>query len=150
MCEYQVTDSQVTITDQIWCEIGFDAAPRISLVNQNINDSIALLFTTRSLEDYGIILLSIENCPSPSYLLLLDEKENILRKIAFSNKELIEIKYLLPKKYILKIIHDKNNNDKWDTGNYLKNIQPEKVYYYDKEIIIKENWDMEITWDLEE
>ncbi|MCK4664110.1 MAG: Ig-like domain-containing protein [Bacteroidales bacterium] len=117
-------------------------------IYNNINDSLALIFTTRSIEDYGIILLSIENCPSPSYLLLLDEKENILRKIAFSNKT--EIKYLLPKKYVLKIIHDKNNNDKWDTGNYLKNIQPEKVYYYEQEIIIKENWDIEIIWDVEE
>ena len=47
---------------------------------------------------------------------------------------------LSPKKYLVRIIIDANKNSKWDTGNYFKKNQPEKVIYFSKEIEVKENW----------
>ena len=53
---------------------------------------------------------------------------------------------LAPGKYNLKLIYDKNNNDKWDTGDYLKNIQPERTLLYKNKINIKSNWETHADW----
>jgi hypothetical protein len=33
----------------------------------------------------------------------------------------------------------------WDTGHYLKHIQPEKVYFYSMPKDLRSNWDVETT-----
>jgi hypothetical protein len=50
---------------------------------------------------------------------------------------------------MLKVIYDNNDNRKWDTGNYLKKIQPEKVLYYKGDINVRSNWNIELTWKIE-
>ena len=41
----------------------------------------------------------------------------------------------------VKII-DENKNFEWDTGNYLKKIQPEKVIYLTNELDLRANWEL--------
>jgi len=48
------------------------------------------------------------------------------------------------------MIKDDNGNKIWDTGNYLKRIQPEAVYYSDFELDIRANWDFNETFNLNE
>ena len=48
--------------------------------------------------------------------------------------------------YSLKSIFDVNNNKTWDTGNYLNNLQPEKVKLFEDKIEIKAGWDVDLTW----
>ena len=50
--------------------------------------------------------------------------------------------------YFIRAFIDSNNNGKWDTGNLVKHIQPENVYYYPKKLNVKANWEFEETWDL--
>jgi hypothetical protein len=45
-----------------------------------------------------------------------------------------------PGEYNLRIIHDINNNGKWDTGNYLKKIKPENIVHYNDTIKVRANW----------
>ena len=58
------------------------------------------------------------------------------------------MKYLAPGKYYARLFIDANNNGKWDTGKLLSGLQPEEVYYYDKRIDLKGNWDVEQSWDI--
>ena len=48
------------------------------------------------------------------------------------------------------MIKDRNNNQQWDTGNYLKKIQPEEVVYMEGEIDLRANWDQNETFTVEE
>jgi len=41
-----------------------------------------------------------------------------------------------------------NENDKWDTGNFLKKIIPEPVYYYPKQLEVRPNWDLNEVFNL--
>ena len=50
---------------------------------------------------------------------------------------------LKPGNYFVRIIFDENENGQWDTGNFLKKIQPEKTFHYEEEIIIRANWVLE-------
>jgi hypothetical protein len=118
------------------------------MYNINNNDTLQLQFNTPKRENFGTLKLNIKNSFCPYIIQLLTEKENVERQY-FSNKdETIKFEFIGPSTYLLKIIFDTNNNKKWDTGNYLKHIQPEKVIYYNEKITIRANWDLEIDWDL--
>jgi hypothetical protein len=54
----------------------------------------------------------------------------------------VSFKLLAPGKYIIRAIIDSNKNLKWDTGSYLKKIQPEKVIYHSTIFNIRSNWDL--------
>ena len=47
-----------------------------------------------------------------------------------------------------RVIFDSNKNRKWDTGNFLKKIQPEKISYYPSLIELRANWEKIETFNL--
>jgi len=47
------------------------------------------------------------------------------------------------------VIYDDNDNGKWDTGNYLKSLQPEEVYYFENIIDAKANWEVVESFTLQ-
>ncbi len=51
--------------------------------------------------------------------------------------------------YMLRAVIDSNRNGKWDTGRYMKHLQPEETYYQYIEIPIKSNFDVEQDFDLD-
>ncbi|UCE93170.1 MAG: hypothetical protein JSV73_10205, partial [Flavobacteriaceae bacterium] len=54
-----------------------------------------------------------------------------------------EFRNLQPSRFMIRIIYDDNGNGKWDTGNYLLNLQPEEVYYVKTILEAKANWELE-------
>ena len=114
------------------------------------NDSTTYKFTTLTEEETGQILLTADPATEDQYIIqLLDEKEVILREDIIIGKTLLKYDYLSARKYVLKAIQDSNRNGKWDTGNYLRNIQPEKVFYFSKVLELKTNWTVEEDWVVE-
>ena len=105
---------------------------------------------TKSESDYGIINLDVKPNFSEDYILLLYKGENLIQERFLKNSDKITFKYLLPGDYSLKLIIDSNNDKKWNTGNYLDGLQPEKVIFYEKEIKIRANWDNDIIWTINE
>lgn len=76
------------------------------------------------------------------------EKEEKVKEYFPDKDKLLKIDYIKPETYRLKVIFDKNGNGKWDTGNYLKHRQPEKVLYFPKNFEINEGWEMNLDWDI--
>ncbi len=114
------------------------------------NDSASIYFQIKELQNYGTLQINITNTKNGSnYILqLLDDRENILKEINVSEDGIIIIEYLDPNAYKLKLILDTNNNGRWDTGDYIKNIPPEKVYYFKNTLNVRANWDIEENWEL--
>ncbi|MDQ3192008.1 MAG: Ig-like domain-containing domain [Bacteroidota bacterium] len=114
------------------------------------NDTITNSFKVNSAESYGSILLSI-TVPEKQhqFIIELSKDKNMVRKMVINQDETVEFTYLNPGSYNLKITYDENNNEKWDTGNYLKKKQPEKVVYYSSGVTVRPNWDMELEWLVE-
>ena len=79
---------------------------------------------------------------------LLDEKGNIFREEKINASKLCVFETLKPLTYSVKVIVDENKNDKWDTGDFSKKLQPEKKMYSPKNYIIRAGWDMEEEWSL--
>ena len=108
------------------------------------HDTLRYSVKTRPISDYGNLYLQIlREDKSPFILELVDLKGKVLRRYdKINDSDYYEFKYLLPGKYLFRYIKDKNGNKKWDTGNYLKKIQPEIVYYSTDTIDLRANWDI--------
>jgi len=106
-------------------------------------------FTTKSLRDYGTFTVDLKPDQPIDYILqLITEKEVVKREVYFSSDTTISFNYLMPGEYLLKVIYDANGNRKWDSGNYIYKIQPEKVAYYPKKLTIRANWEVQEAWNL--
>lgn len=114
------------------------------------NDTLKLNFLTRSVADYGTmaIVLKASAAKNNFILQLIDEKETIYRQSIIHSDTTINYDFLDPKSYRLKIIEDLNNNNEWDTGNYLQHKQPERVFYYKESLTVRANWDVDVKWGM--
>ena len=105
------------------------------------NDTLQYNLRTLDIEDYGVIELSLQNTTNESLIVdLVDEKGKLIERQFYQNKGNVVFNDIEPNTYFIRIITDTNKNKKWDTGNFLKNIQPEKVQYFSKELKLRANW----------
>jgi hypothetical protein len=118
--------------------------------NNLTNDSVFIDFKTRSAKDFGSLKITVNiKEPEARYLIqLLNEKDGILDERRLTGSGVVEFNFLGALKYKIKAIYDHNKNDHWDTGDYLKKVQPEEVIFFPKVIEIRSNWEVEEIWDL--
>ncbi len=117
------------------------------------NDSLRISFTTNEMKDYGNLILNFK--PSgvfANYIIQLisETSEEIIQKYSTETANTINFNNILPGNYKIKVICDLNKNNEWDTGNYLKKDQAEKIIYYPTTIVVKPNWDQNFDWDISE
>lgn len=114
----------------------------------NISDTIKVDFKTQKETNYGSLVLTLEGVNENLIIQLMDEKDVVLKEDFISKNITLEYKYLKPQKYKLRAVFDSNNNRKWDTGNYLLAIQPEKVIMMKESIPVRAAWELELTWKI--
>lgn len=112
------------------------------------NDTLISTFKVRQLTDYGTLALKVNVATKGTQyiVMLIDDKENMYRTSVIHSDTVLNYDFLDPRIYRLKIIEDGNGNGEWDTGNYLRKIQPEKIMYYPEAITIRANWDVDVNW----
>ncbi len=105
---------------------------------------------TQKEDYYGEIRLNITNVPGNCIVQLLKntEKEEVLKQAVINKNSLVGFPLIKPEKYKIKLIADRNENGKWDTGNLGKGILPERVVYYHKIIKIRSNFRQDENWVL--
>jgi hypothetical protein len=128
----------------------FNSGSFTDLINQS-NDTTILKFKTQNFEDYGSFRFTIN---VPQYdgellLQLMNEDGKFIRDYKIKSGSVIYHKLAIPGKYKLRLILDANGNQKWDTGDLEKLIQPEELIYYNGIIEIRPNWDMEEIWNVD-
>ena len=116
----------------------------------NVNDTLNYTINTKSLADYGNVRVSLKNVSTyPVLVQLVTEKDDVIDEIyAPEPREIYDFRNLDPAKYHIRVIFDDNKNGKWDPGNFLKKIQPEKVSYYPSVIDVRANWELEQVFTL--
>ncbi|MBT8184078.1 MAG: Ig-like domain-containing protein [Eudoraea sp.] len=106
------------------------------------NDTINYRLSTGSYADYGNLSMNITGAIGfPMIIQLITERGDLKREIYATEPHLFEFNTLEPGNYLVRVIFDRNENGQWDTGNFLKKIQPEKVSYYPVPIEIRANWE---------
>lgn len=112
------------------------------------NKEIVKEFTVKKLEEYGSVEFTITGLDEPNaFIELLDSSDKVVRTENVKNNK-CGFYYLAPGKYGARMVIDKNQNGRWDTGNYEEKLQPEEVYYYPNQFEFKANWSTTQDWDL--
>ncbi|MCP4977197.1 MAG: Ig-like domain-containing protein [Maribacter sp.] len=114
----------------------------------NENDTLIIRLGTKSFADYGNLRMTITTAMGnyPLIIQLTDEKGETKQEIYAKEPQAIEFNNIDPSKYRIRVIFDTNGNGQWDTGNYLKRIQPERVTYYPDVIEMRANWEKNETF----
>ena len=97
------------------------------------NDTLKYGFSTKAIDDYGRITLNVNNVNSQNLIIeiLTGKDQDILVERQFINtSSKLVFDLLEPKKYTIRAIIDKNNNNRWDTGSYLQRVLAEKIIYH--------------------
>ncbi|MEM7380676.1 MAG: Ig-like domain-containing protein [Bacteroidota bacterium] len=118
---------------------------------ESTNDTITYRLSTGSYADYGNLRLNITGAVSyPMLVQLTGERGDVLREQISAEPGILEFNTLDPGNYLIRAIFDQNANGRWDTGNYLKKIQPERVVYYPQTLEVRANWELEQTFTIPE
>ena len=78
--------------------------------------------------DLSVINIEIRTNEKAFLVELLDKTYNVIRQV--KNQYKVKFEDVAPGEYQIRLIIDKNENGRWDPGNYFKNIEPEPVRYY--------------------
>ena len=113
------------------------------------NDTLTYRLTTKSYADFGNLRLTLEGPVTyPLIVQLTDEKGKTKKELFATEPQIFEFNNIDPSNYLIRVIFDTNGNQKWDTGNYLKQIQPERVSYYPVVVEVRANWEIPLTFTL--
>lgn len=108
------------------------------------NDTIKFNMSTRTYADYGNIRVRLKNAPNHPVIVQLTDNQGTVKYEKRGRKEdEFDFRNITASKYFLRVVIDKNNNGKFDSGSYLKKIQPERISYFPKEIDVRPNWDFD-------
>lgn len=105
---------------------------------KNKTDTLNYNVRTRSQTDYGDIRVNLQNATYPVIVQLVNQQGEVSEeKFVEEASKPIDFLSLLPGKYYLRVIFDSNKNGQYDSGNYLKKVQPERISYYTDEIEVR-------------
>jgi uncharacterized protein (DUF2141 family) len=115
------------------------------------NDTLSYSLATKSLEDYGALTVNVQGKVEYPIILQLTTETGERKLERFAQEpQSFNIRYIEPGNYLIRVIQDSNGNRKWDTGNYLKRTQPEKVSYYPGVITMRANWEEISTFTIKD
>jgi len=105
-------------------------------------------FETKDNKDYGRVKIRLQNLDTSQHIVLLFFKGDKLEKSQTVSGKEVNFSLFHTGDYEIRILYDRNNNGKWDNGNYWQRIQPEKIVSSGKKNTIRPNWDNEITIEM--
>lgn len=112
--------------------------------NDTLNEQIPI----GNVERFGTVVLRLDNLDSTkTYMIELMENDQPRRTLyvsGTSSREL-QVQKMRPATYALRVTEDRNQNGRWDPGNYLKKIQPEPTRIAEIEPL-RANWDVEVNF----
>ena len=119
------------------------------------NDSTVMEFATYDPEKFATVSLNVASTSGSSYIILLtDASGKTLQELKDVKNGKYRFNYVNPGDIRLRVIEDRNNNGKWDAGDVIAGLQPERAEGYFNErgeetFTTKMNWDFEINIDMD-
>ena len=108
-------------------------------------DTLSFRASTKKASDFGYVRFRLNNATYPLIFQLVDDKGTVKYEQYATKPEPLDFLNLNSGKYFVRVIHDANSNGKYDTGNYLKKIQPERVSHFEMSEDVRADWGLEQT-----
>ena len=106
------------------------------------------LLENLTLKNVGFGNLSIITANKNPYVFILLSDKEITKKYVFSSPPYI-LNNIPSGEYNLLAIHDSDFSGSWTTGSWEVKQLPELVYNYPTKITVRENWDLELIWQID-
>lgn len=115
----------------------------------HVSDSLVFKLTPK---DYGILSLHITNhTGSPVFVEVLDKRDTVVQTSGVLRQSSdIKFTHLPEGEYRLRAVLDRNGDGRWTTGDYSLGRQPEGYRLFEKTLQLREKWEMEEKWVLNE
>ena len=111
------------------------------------SDSLAFKLTPK---DYGTLTIHIVNrADCPLVVEVLDAKDTVVQQQGLASSGTLRFSHLPAGNYRLRAVLDRDGNGQWTTGDYILGRQPEEFLTFDKELQLREKWEMEEQWDVD-
>ena len=105
------------------------------------NDTLNFKVTTKLGSSYGDVRIKVRNGIYPLIVQLTDEKGEVVESYVSQEVSPVDFNQVNPGIYFLRVIFDTNQNGVYDSGDYLKKIQPEQVSYALESVEVRAGWD---------
>lgn len=110
------------------------------------NDIFKAEFRLRSLDEYSILTIHLTHFDERAHIQILDEKDKVVRELP-AQVDGTTFAYLEAKSFYVRMYLDLDGNGKWTTGDWKLKRQPEPVYYFEKKLTLRANWEFEENFD---
>lgn len=110
-------------------------------------DKLKRDFSVKSMQEYTNLYFAMSGVTDSAVVELLNNSDKPVYCAPVINGG-AEFTYLKPGTYYARLYIDRNNNGKYDTGNYAEHRQPEEVYYYPNKLELRAFWNVEQDWDI--
>lgn len=111
-----------------------------------MNDKKSFSLKVKKTEEYATLKVQLQDWDERAVIQLLDEQDKPVRSLRAQQGGTL-FTHLAPKTYYLRLFIDLDGNGKWTTGDYMLHRQPEEVYYFQRKLTLKANWDFEEVFD---
>ena len=101
----------------------------------------------RGLNSFSTLFVTLQNADSSAVVQLLNGQDKVVKSVPAPEGK-ADFYFLQPQTYYLRVFFDRNGNGEWDTGDYDTRLQPEEVFYYHTELVLRAQWDVSQTWNL--
>ncbi len=97
-----------------------------------------------SSKKYGSFSIDVSHYTTPFILQILRGENSVIELELEPTSERVIIGELRSGSYTFKVIHDENQNGRWDVGDLKTRQQPERVDIYSSPSKIRANWEVEV------
>ncbi|MEC5157380.1 Ig-like domain-containing domain [Chryseobacterium sp. MP_3.2] len=120
----------------------------VSSFYEMITKSYRFDFEADKIENYGSLLLTLENPPTQKFWVQFLSESNSVVYSRYGMDNPLTFTSLKPGKYRLRILVDENENGVWDGADFAQGSFAEQVYLFDKLIEVRPLWEIRETWNL--
>lgn len=103
-------------------------------------------YKLRSPDEYSTLTIRLTHFDPRARVQILNEKDQVVRELP-AQAEGAVFKYLEAKSFYVRMYIDADGNGQWTTGDWALKRQPEPVYYFDKKLTLRANWEFEEEFD---
>ncbi|UFK96869.1 Ig-like domain-containing domain [Kaistella faecalis] len=121
----------------------------VSSFYETIVKSYRFDFEADKTENYGTLVITLENAPEKSFWLQLLSENGAVSYSRYGKETNLTFGSLKPGKYQLRILVDNNENGIWDSADFASGEFAEDVYVFEKTVEIRALWEIREKWNLQ-
>ena len=126
-------------------QLELDSAAFVSLYGK-VTEPAKRAIKVKGLDAFSTLFVTLQNADTSAVVQLLNGQDKVVNSLPAPGGK-ADFYFITPQTYYLRMFYDYNGNGIWDTGDYDQRLQPEPVFYYPQELLLRAQWEVSQTWN---